>query len=153
VTPSQVGLSLSSSPELLYFALGISLLVIVLLAGLTWRLMGERIKGREREMDLLDRRLQTGTDTMQALSRSVTILQGESAKWIASMVSQDVFVRYISDNQKEHRELERMHSDLVSEVRSMGAKLDGRLSTITTLLSKLIVVKDPDEEKSTNGQA
>lgn len=146
MNPSQVGLSPSSSPELLYFALGISGLIIALLVSLVWKLMSERIKARERETDLLERRLQAGTSKMESQSEAILQLQAESARGHADCVSLEFFGSWSQHHASEHKELERAQAELVAEVRSVGARLDGSLATVTTLLSKLVTLQDRDRE-------
>ena len=142
------------SSEVLIFVLSISGALIVGLAVLLWWFIRERMAQREKQQDLLDKRLGAGSETMQRMTARIEQMQGVQISQFATVVHQEKFDGYLEEHKVDHKEIdnriETIHHGqdrIRDEVREVGARLDAGMSTMTGLLSKIVVIPGNVEDE------
>ena len=142
------------SSSVLIFVLSIAGALIAALGTILWWFIRERMKAREQKEDTLERRLSSGSETMQRITTRIEALQNNQVEQFAKVVPQATFENYCATHKEDHKELDkRVHElrkgqDAVKdEVRGFGNKLDTGLGTITDLLAKVTTIpSDPKDQ-------
>jgi len=95
----------SAAPEYTTFALAVAgALILILLSIIAW-FARSRVKARERYEELLEKRLQAGTQTMGALKSEISDMQSRFLVEFAKVVTEAKFDSYCHGHEVVHAEL------------------------------------------------
>ena len=142
------------SNAVLIFVLSLAGALISALCFLLWYFIRERMKQRDKKEDLLDKRLSSGSETMQRMTARIEQMQNNQVEQFAKVVPQATFENYCNAHKEDHKqlddrveELRRGQEAVRDDVRGFGTKLDAGLGTMTTMLAKIVTIpKDEKEE-------
>lgn len=141
------------SNAVLTFVLAIAGTLIFALSALLWWFIRDRMKQRGKKEDLLDKRLASGSETMQRMTSRIEQMQNNQVEQFAKVVPQEIFEKYCVAHKEDHivldRRVEQLHQGqaaVQNEVRAFGAKLEAGIDTMTGLLSKIVTIPtDPGD--------
>jgi len=133
---------------LLIFSLIISGVIIFVLASLLWWFTKERIHARHRLDEARERRLANGAETMQRLKLEIEQLHKTFLDALAQFISVPQFSEYRRGHEAEHNDIKKQMEliresqyEMVSEIRGVGARVEGSLKSVSGLLSQLVEIK------------
>ncbi len=141
------------SNAVLYFVLGIAGVLITALFGLLWWFIRDRMRQKEKKENLLDKRLSSGSETMQRMTSRIEQMQNNQVEQLAKVVGRDTFDSYCDEHKEDHRALDETVGELRKgqeavrdDVKAFGTKLTTGIETMTGLLGKVVTIqKDPKD--------
>lgn len=140
--------------DILRLALIVSLTLVGVLSTGVWILMRERAARRERQEDLLDRRLSDGTKKMREICDAIDGVQRTVVALAGSTVSEADCKDCKARSEAKHDKLEasvmefgRDLGEIRLEVRELATRINEKFGTMIQLLGKVLVIQPPSDER------
>ena len=144
----------SDDMSLLTFALSVASAIVLVLGGLAWWLVKERIRSNEREKETLHKRLGAGSEQMEKLRNTIQDVKDFMIKYETRFVTCDEFKAYQAMHSGDHVRLKDQLDEIRSEqgatrgaITAMGERIESSIKTMVGLLNKRVYIKNPEEEK------
>lgn len=139
----------NGGPQLLIFSLSVASVVIVVLIGVLVWFVKDRVKARRRYEELLEKRLASGSATMQNLKLSVEQLQTKFIEHLGTMLKRSDFNDYRKEHNREHDRLDDKVADIRERYAELAQRVDAGIRSMSNMLSKLVKVNNPQASAST----
>ena len=105
-------------------------------------------KAYDRDSEVNARRLQAGAERMENIGKQIDQIRENGIRELSTMVQEIKFDKYCDEHREEHaqinkhlEDLQKVQNEVMIEVRSMNASLDGRLSAMASLIAKGFNIK------------
>lgn len=142
-----VGAAASGGNPLLIFSLAVSGVVIFVLLALVVWFAKARMKARQLYEGTLEKRLASGAETMQNLKIAVEQLQTKFVENLTGLMQREDFEGYRTEHNREHDRLDDKLADVRERYAELAQRVDAGLKSMSSMLSKLVQIREPLEPK------
>ena len=137
--------AVDSGPATLIFTLTVAGIIISVLLGVVIYFVRERVKSRQRYEEVLEKRLSSGSETMQQLKVDLEKLHSVFIEYFARVVSEIDFKEYKREHKEEHCKLEKeidgvrtSFYELKEGLTSIDQKMDAKFESLNNIMKTLV---------------
>lgn len=129
------------------FILGIAGVVLLVLGSVLWWFIRDHMRAREKREDLLEKRLSSGSETMQRIAAQLDNIQTRQVAQAAEFVRVDTFEEYCTKQDKVIYTVQEQMREQGQILAGMARRIDTGIETMTNLLARIVTIPtDPGDK-------
>lgn len=129
------------------FVLGIAGVLVLVLGSVLWWFIRDHMRAREKREDLLEKRLSSGSETMQRITAQLDTIQTRQVQQAAEFLRVDTFKKYCEKQDKVIDEVQTQMQEQGQILAGMAKRIDTGIETMTNLLARVVTIPtDPGDK-------